>query len=252
MEKIRTPFQGIYNILRFNWHFYALAFGFLLMLLFPIFFGNAIFQTSSVILFILIFITTLSSLIVSYYIYDCSDLYKFSWLQDDIRKLKIVTVSAGFDETSELLQCRFPNSDFDILDFYNPETHTEVSIARARKAYAINPQTKAITTTNLGLTNNYADKIFVILAAHEIRNDSERIAFFAEMRRVLKNDGEIYIIEHLRDSANFLAYTIGFFHFLSVATWHSTFEKAKLKISKVQKITPFISTFILTKNGTSS
>ena len=252
MEKIRTPYQGIYNILRFNWHFYALAFGFLLILIVIIFFGNTILQTISIILFTLIFITTLSSLIVSYYIYDYSDLYQFKWLENDKRQLQIVTISAGFDETSGLLQSKFPNSDFDILEFYNPDTHTEVSIARARKAYAINPQTKSISTINLGLVDNYADKIFVILAAHEIRNESERIAFFCELRRVLKNDGEIYIIEHLRDSANFLAYTLGFFHFLSLSTWKSTFGKANLKISKVHKTTPFISTFTLTKNGTSS
>lgn len=252
MEKLRTNYQGVWNILRFNWHFYALSIGFLIVLLLVILFENSNFQIISIVLFTVIFVTTLSSLLVSHYIYDCSDLYKFNWLTDDSRKLQIITISAGFDETSSLLKAKFPKAHFDILDFYNPETHTEVSIARARKAYPINAETNVISTSNLELPIDYADKIFVILAAHEIRNEQERIAFFCELRRTLKPDGQIYVTEHLRDTANFMAYTIGFFHFLSLDTWQNTFEKAALTISKAHKTTAFITTFILTKNGASS
>ena len=103
--------------------------------------------------------------------------------------------------------------------------------------------------SNLPLADNSTDKIFIIFSAHEIRNDEERSLFFKELRRAIKPDGQIYLMEHLRDTVNFLAYNIGFLHFYQKNTWLKTFEDAKLIIKQEIKITPFISTFILTKNG---
>ena len=99
------------------------------------------------------------------------------------------------------------------------------------------------------MESNSADKILLILAAHEIRNGNERIAFFKELNRIIKPTGQIYVTEHLRDTANFIAYNIGFFHFYSKKSWLDTFAKANLAISQEIKQTPFISTFILVKNG---
>lgn len=57
-------------------------------------------------------------------------------------------------------------------------------------------------------------------------------------------------MEHLRNTPNFLAYNIGFFHFYSKAIWLKNFNTAKLKLVKEIKHTPFISIFVLEKNGT--
>jgi hypothetical protein len=51
---------------------------------------------------------------------------------------------------------------------------------------------------------------------------------------------------------NFLAYTIGFFHFFSKRSWKKVFEKSELVIADQQNITPFIIAFSLKKNGTAS
>lgn len=89
----------------------------------------------------------------------------------------------------------------------------------------------------------------MILSAHEIRNEIERIELFKELNRVIKLNGQIYVTEHLRDFPNFLAYNIGFFHFHTKSSWLKTFNDANLKIRQEIKLTPFISTFILYKNG---
>ena len=78
------------------------------------------------------------------------------------------------------------------------------------------PGTRSINTSNIPLPEDSADKIFVTLSAHEIATDDERIAFFTALKRSLKPAGQIVVTEHLRDLPNFLAYTIGFFHFLSL------------------------------------
>lgn len=177
-----------------------------------------------------------------------------TWLSElrNETKSKIVNINAGFDETSTLLKGKSKDSELIVFDFYDPLRHTEVSIKRARKAYPPHPDTQQVNTSCLPLPANYADKIFVILAAHEIRNSNERIAFFKELNRIVKPTGQIMIIEHLRNVPNFVAYNIGFFHFHSKSSWHKTFQGARLNISKELKITPFITTFILEKNGASS
>jgi ubiquinone/menaquinone biosynthesis C-methylase UbiE len=254
MERIRKPFQGIWNIIRFNWHFYLISTGFVLLILLL---NNSLpepYRLFVIILFILIIGTTLTSLLVSFYVYDLSDLYTLNWL--DLITVdphsKIINVNAGFDETSILLKDRYPDAEFQVFDFYDSSKHTEVSIKRARKAYPPFPNTRSVSTSGLPLQDNYTDKVFVILSAHEIRTESERDTFFNELKRVLKQTGNIVVTEHLRDLPNFLAYNIGFFHFIPKASWYRTFRRAGLSVHKEIKITPFISTFILGKYGATS
>lgn len=249
MEKVRKPFQGVLNIIRFNWHFYFIAFALILFLIFISgFFGRSVLMFFNIICFV-IAASTLISLLASIYVYDLSGIYDMNWIREDNSAKLIVNVNAGFDETSVLLASKFKNAKLVVLDFYDPALHTEVSIKRARKAYPPYPETRQIKTSDLGLDNNSADKIFAILAAHEIRDENERLIFFNELHKVLKTDGEVYVTEHLRDFANFLAYNFGFFHFFSKDNWLRVFKASGFKIKKEIKLTPFISTFILSKNG---
>lgn len=255
MEPLRKPFQGIWNIIRFNWHFYLLSLGFVLLIQLlnglPILFPYILFNN---IVCWLIITTVIVSLFISFYVYDLSSLYKLDWLNElsIIPNSTIVNINAGFDETSILLHKKFPNATMHVYDFYDPLYHTEISIKRARKAYPPFPNTRRVNTSNLPLENNYADNVFVILSAHEIRNEEGRNTFFNELKRILKREGKIVVIEHLRDTPNFLAYNIGFLHFIAKSSWNRTFANARLSIDKEIKITPFITTFILEKNGRKS
>ena len=246
---MRKPFQGVGNIIRFNWHFYALSLGVLLLLALLNFYIAPSWLLFSNTLLLLILASTLISLAVSYFVYDVSDLYRLYWLNrlNTQPQETMVNIHAGFDETSVLLKNKFDKAQLCVLDFYDPAKHTEVSIKRARKAYPPFPHTQRVGTTNLPLTDNSTDTIFAILSAHEIREPEERIAFFRELRRSLKTTGQIVVTEHLRDTANFLAYNIGFFHFHSRKTWISTFQAAKLTVTHEINITPFITTFVLEK-----
>ena len=82
MEQLRTPFQGVWNIVRFNWHFYVLALAFLIGLLFANAYLVEKYRIYVLILFVLALFTTLISLFVSYYVYDLSDLYKLDWVEN--------------------------------------------------------------------------------------------------------------------------------------------------------------------------
>lgn len=254
MERIRSPFQGILNIFRFNWHFFAIAFAVLLFtfLLGP-FMEEPYRRLSHIVLFMVSGQIVLS-LLVSLYVYDISGLYRLKWLDTfvSIQNGKIVNIHAGFDETSALLKNKFPDCALEVFDFYDATKHTEVSIKRARKTYAAFPNTKSMNTSKVLFRDNEVDVVFLILSAHEIRSNAERNVFFTELKRVLKKTGKIIVTEHLRDGANFLAYNIGFFHFIPKKLWYKTFKHAKLTVLAEKKITPFITTFILQKHDTSS
>jgi hypothetical protein len=242
METIRKPFQGVKNIVQFNWHFYVIA----LFLIFVLWFFKFF------IVCIIVLLPIIISLLVSFYVYDYSNLYQFKWLKLNQDNLSIANINAGFDETSEILKGKFPNSNFQILDFYDASKHTEISIKRARKKYPNTKDVIKVTTDNLNLKPNSLDMVFLIFSAHEIRNDDERIIFFNQIHKGLKSNGTVYVLEHMRDFANFTAYNIGFFHFLSKKTWINCFDKADLKINEIHKINPFITLFTLTKNGNSA
>ena len=251
MERIRLPLQGVGNIIRFNWHFYVFAFAIALSLalLYPLLDGLPALTIK--VLGFAIFATTVSSLLVSYYIYDFSALYELNWMPviSDADQKTIINIHAGFDETSHLLVAKYPNAPLLVYDFYNPALHTEVSIRRASKAYPPFPGTVSIGTNHLPLSDHTAYYILVMLAAHEIRNKEERVLFFRELKRALDCDGQIIVVEHLRDLPNFLAYTFGFFHFLSRQEWYSTFKQSELHVAEEVKITPFITAFFLKKDG---
>jgi ubiquinone/menaquinone biosynthesis C-methylase UbiE len=246
MEQLRKPFEGVSNIVRFNWHFYLISAALIACLLGLNYWSSNQYQL--LILIVAIIITTLTSLLVSFYVYDVSDLYQFKWLNQ--MKIKpgtnIINIHAGFDETSSLLNQRFPGSSLTVLDFYDPLLHTEVSIKRARKVYPPFKTTQSVSTSDLPLSDLYADYIFIIFSAHEIRNQQERNIFFNELKRITKSSGKIIVVEHLRNTSNFLAYNIGFFHFFSSKTWYNTFKKSGLNIHQEISINPFIKAFILT------
>lgn len=248
---MRKPFQGVVNIVRFNWHLYLIAFSLILALFFITGYFDTSIQSVIYVFCFLIFATTFTSLLASFYVYDVSKLYDLEWIDRNDAEKVILNINAGFDETSQLLHEKFNTAELLALDFYNPKKHTEVSIKRARKAYPPFPNTKQIETTNLKLENNSADKIVVIFSAHEIRDKKERILFFKELCRIIKPTGQIYVMEHLRDIPNFLVYNIGCFHFYSKALWLKTFQEANLTITKEIKPNLFVSAFILNKNGNS-
>ncbi|QMU63170.1 MAG: methyltransferase domain-containing protein [Flavobacteriaceae bacterium] len=247
MGKLRKPFQGVWNIIRFNWHFYIIAFVIIFgsFLAIPILGENLQF-VGKIFIFIAL-ITILVSLIVSWCIYDLSGFYRLEWLNTlDIEKeSKLINIHAGFDETSKLLKEKYPNCELHIFDFYNPEVHTEVSIKRARKAYPSLPETKSIKTDSLDLADNSVDVVFLIFSAHEIRDFNERLLFFKELKRILKPPGKMIVTEHLRDVPNFIAYSASFFHFFTLKSWLKIFNQSDFKIEKQIKFTPFVNTFIL-------
>ena len=247
----RKSFQGVWNIIRFNWPFYAFAAATAILLAIVGFYRPGPLASVAYILLSLVIISTLVSLSVSFYVYDLSGFYGLQWLngsQMDESKT-VVNINAGFDETTYLLQERFRTAELIVCDFYDPMKHTEASIRRARSAYPPFPGTIDVRTDALRIESGSVDAVFAIMSAHEIRDREERTTFLTEIGRVLSAHGRVVVVEHVRDTANFLAYNIGAFHFFPRGVWLDAFNAAKLNVVAERKATPFLTIFFLSKNG---
>jgi ubiquinone/menaquinone biosynthesis C-methylase UbiE len=248
---IRRPFEGVSNIIRFNWHFYVIAGAVISLLLSLLILVSAELRWIIYAATALVFLTTFISLGVSYYVYDYSPLYRFKWFKQFAINdgMRIVNINAGFDETSLIISRKYPRVDLAVFDFYDPLRHTEISIERARKAYSVYPGTRQISTSHIPVDDNTVDFVFNIFSIHEIRDREERVHFLTQQYRIMKVEGRCVVVEHARDMANFLAYNIGFFHFFSLREWTSTFSFAGFDVERSFKITPFVSVFILKKKN---
>lgn len=246
MEVKRKPFQGVLNILSFNRHFYFFGLAALLFITVVCLISDLSFGLYLAIVSLVLY-GLLMPLVISAYVYDFSDYYAFRWLEklslpDGISN-QIISINAGFDETSFIIKDHFPKSNLEVFDFYNPLNHTEPAIKRARLVSKIYPDTRAIHTSQIPILDHSVDITFLLSAVHEIRSHGERVRFLMECHRVCKAEARVIMVEHLRDLPNFLAFTVGFFHFHSRSSWRKAFEEAGFATFHEQKFTPFMSIF---------
>jgi len=246
----RKPFQGVLNVVKFNWQFYVIGFVSVVALTLVRPYVHGYWQNVAVVLSAVVVLAVIVSVLSTFYAYDHSDFYSLNWLPLGIKKdARVINIHAGFDETSEIISKKFGLVDLSVLDFYDQKKHTEISIKRARNQGAVFAGTRTTSTEKIELDANSADYIFLILAAHEIRNEHERIGFFKQLGVALRNNGRIIVAEHLRNTPNFVAYNIGFFHFFSRTAWRRTFALAGISLISELRINPFITAFILEKDG---
>ncbi len=246
----RGRWQGTWTVLRFNWHFFALAAAMLVLclavgiVLWPEVRGWMLAMAGA------LFFGVALSLAATAWAYDFSGLYRFDWLEPWLRGgRQAANLHAGFDESSVLLRERFPELNWRVLDFFDPERHTEISIRRARAATPALPGTEHVSTRKLPFSDGGIDRALLLLAAHEIRAPEERVAFFRELRRSLADDGLVIVVEHLRDLPNLVAYNLGAWHFHARGEWLRCFEQAGFKVRDESRQHPLITTFVLEKDS---
>jgi len=124
---------------------------------------------------------------------------------------------------------------------------TEPSIKRARRRKGGAQHAEQVDPSSLPMRDAECDGIFLIFAAHELRNREDRQKLFLEVSRSLMAGGHVIVVEHLRDIANFLAYGPGAFHFHSRKEWHASWHSTGLEVDHEISITPFVRSFILKK-----
>ena len=129
MEPLRKPLQSVWNIVLFNWHFFALPAGIMLpqALAWPLapdslgdVAGLGLLPAAA---------ATLLPLIVSVMVYDTSKFHTLDWLDgwQISPEATLVNIHSGFDETSGALHRKFPAAPSTVLDFYDPARPSAVA-----------------------------------------------------------------------------------------------------------------------------
>jgi SAM-dependent methyltransferase len=245
----RARFEGVAQILRFNWHFYVID-CVIIIAAAPAISRLLIAQTLRVVAECAIAIAgfwILGSLVVSYWIYDRSPLMRWGWIRGALKsELRAwINIHSGLDESTPALRELFPRASWRVLDIYDERAMTEPSIRRARRLARNEIAAQAVSFRCLPIKSTEVDAVFLLLSAHELRTQSARDEFFAELHRILAPDGRIVLVEHLRDLANAIAFGPGAFHFHSRRTWLRTIGHAGFAVADEFRITPFVRVFIL-------
>ncbi len=241
----RAPYQGLVQIFHYNRPFYirtlsGVIAAAILSLWLPLTLRAPLLLVTGVAV-----LWTCSSLLVSHYVYDRSNFYGLCWLPGCLSRppARWINIHTGLDETSSTIASMFPGSEGQIADIYDPHEMSEPSIERARRI-AVAP----LATTDwraLPAPDQEFDTAFLIFAAHELRHHEARVQLFREVWRVLRVGGELVLVEHSRDWANFLAFGPGFLHFFSERTWRNAANDAGLPIRVHSTLTPFVHVFVL-------
>lgn len=244
-------YAGVLSIIRYNWHFYAAslvalaAIGVLLDLRLLPRAGEALVIAAAV----LMAFWSLSSLLVSYYVYDLRGVTRWNWVPGILSfpPRRWLNIHAGLDQSTVILTQFFPNTQYKVVDIYDSREMTEPSIARARRLHASPEPVVAGRLDALPFPDRDRDTLFLLFAAHEIRQPARRTKFFREAARVLAGSGQLLLVEHVRDWRNFVAFGPGFLHFHSRGEWLRVARGAGLTVACEHRITPFVRCFLMTR-----
>lgn len=246
---MQGQFAGLVKIVRFNVQFYAISALGLLAAIFliasrrlPQSLQLAVLCSAAIVVF-----WTLSSLFVSWYVYDHVGVTRWQWLRHRLISppIRWVNIHAGFDESTSALRQLFPQTDSSVIDIYDTNEMTEPSLARARRIHPAIEPSVAGKHGALPLSDNDYDTVFLLFAAHELRVPEHRTELLRETARVLRETGYVVLVEHLRDWKNFLAFGPGFLHFHSKRNWLRSIRHAGLAVEQESQVTPFVACFVL-------
>jgi SAM-dependent methyltransferase len=187
----------------------------------------------------------LASDIVAHVVFDLSGVTRYSWLRDrlGLKPARWLNLTTGFDDTTGTLARLWPDSEFVAVDRYDPTGRHEAALTRARK---LRPPAgvSLLPGRPLPLADGVADAVFLLMAAHEVRDAAPRAALFFEIARVLAPSGRLVVVEHTRGVANALAFGPGVLHFYPAELWREAGRNAGLRLAEELRLTPFVHGFV--------
>ncbi len=168
---------------------------------------------------------TTTSLAASWWIYNRAHIFELGWLDSALGRSpgKWLNLHVGLDEIAPVLKARFHRESGLTLDIQQANWRS------------------------LPAFNQSFDTVFLVLAANEFRRTEARERLFIEVQRVLRDDGRVVVVEHLRDVSNFAVFGPCALTFLSRSNWLRATRAAGLVVVNDRRITPFVHALVFGK-----
>ena len=229
----RGPFDGVRDVLRFNW---------------PTYLGSAATATALLVtpkpairlVGAGLMAGIVSSLAAVHLAYDRTDLYKLDWLPGIGLAPKTLVLHAGIDDVSPILCERLGLDGVVSVDVLAVGPDTEPSILRARNARLAESSDRLDQLKSASF-----DLAVAFLSLHEIRTAERRVAVLASVKPLLKAEGRLVVVEHMRDAPNLAAFAWGAFHFHPRHAWLRDFAESGFDTEAVAQFTPLIHSYTL-------
>jgi SAM-dependent methyltransferase len=243
----RRPYQGVIQILQFNWRSYVATAGSIGVALLALPFLAEPGRTVLLLGTAPALFWLASSLLVSHYVYDRFPLYDLNWIHSVLSRApqRWINIHCGLDETSAVLAAIFPEASSQVVDIFDPLVMSETSIRVARRVTHHTIPSTSMQYDSFAFPAAWFDAAFSIFAAHELRHHDQRVRLFREIARILAPGGKFILMEHSRDWRNFLAFGPGFLHFFSESAWRKTASDAGLTVLTELSMTPFVHVYVL-------
>lgn len=187
-----------------------------------------------------------ASTLAATWVFDVSGVTRWRWLREFIGESprRWLNVTTGFDDTTDALTVCFPDSSGIAVDLFDERGRHDRSILRARQAFP--PESiNVVPGWPLPLESDSVDAAFLLMAAHELRDDDIRRALFDELRRVLGKSGRVVLVEYLRTPTNAVVFGPGVLHFFSGNLWRETARRSGFAVAAERSLTPFAHAFLL-------
>lgn len=176
-----------------------------------------------------------ASLGASWWIYDRSELYRWTWLSRSVTREpgRVLVVHAGLDEASGPAARVWPDAEVESVDVHRGVGRTTASLRLARRGAERDTRPGRPPRTG-------SDVVVAFLAAHELRTRAERVELVQRIRDGLEPGGRLVLVEHVRDAANALAFGPAVAHFYPVREWEQVIGLGGLDLVAEERITPFV------------
>ena len=182
-----------------------------------------------------------TSSVATWWVFQWSGLTRYEWLTRllDGAPRTWLNVTTGFDDTTSVLAKLWPDSEHVAIDVFDSSAVHDRALKRARsssppKEIAVPPR------VTWPIAEGSMQAALLLMAAHEMRGQSDRFHLAAELARVVSPGGHVIIVEHTRDIANALAFGPGVFHFETLDTWRKFGSRASLSLVAEESRTPFV------------